>query len=58
MVLQPQRDSFDKMMALYKDSPSYNEGDQGFLNWFYGDVGFHELSVEYNLFPRYKVVFH
>ena len=32
MVLQPSTAAIDAMLAVYMDTPSYNIGDQGFLN--------------------------
>jgi len=32
MVLHPAKESIDAMLSVYMDTPSYNIGDQGFLN--------------------------
>lgn len=54
MVLEPSADTFQRMMHALSTSPSYDGGDQGFLNTFYGDwyamPVAHRLPVGYNLF--------
>jgi lipopolysaccharide biosynthesis glycosyltransferase len=53
MVLEPNEDIFASMLARYRETPSYNLGDQGFLNSFFGEQWrsnpkrFH-LPLEYN----------
>jgi len=37
MVLQPNETTFYNMRTVYKNVSSYNVGDQGFLNWFFGN---------------------
>ncbi len=52
MVLSPSRDTFARMVAALADSPSYDGGDQGFMNEFfggwYGMPAAHRLPVGYN----------
>jgi alpha-N-acetylglucosamine transferase len=54
MVLAPSRDTFRRMMAALAAAPSYDGGDQGFLNSFYPDWYAmpveHRLPAGYNLF--------
>jgi len=54
MVLDPSKDTFERMMARLHTAESYDGGDQGFLNSFFGDwysrpVAY-RLPVGYNLF--------
>jgi glycogenin glucosyltransferase len=53
MVLTPSRDTFGRMMAALRASPSYDGGDQGFLNTFYEGwyamPAANRLPVGYNL---------
>lgn len=42
------------MMKQYMDSPSYNQGDQGFLNWFFRDSLKMALPVKYNTVCKHK----
>ena len=37
MVLEPSRDKLDRMLKVLAASPTYDGGDQGFLNAFFGD---------------------
>ena len=37
LVLEPSRDKLDRMLRTLGDAPSYDGGDQGFLNTFFGD---------------------
>lgn len=53
MVIEPAHDLFLRLIQGLTDAPSYDGGDQGFLNWFYKDwwampVG-HRLSSAYNM---------
>jgi glycogenin glucosyltransferase len=54
MVLAPSLDTFARMMAALASAPSYDGGDQGFLNSFYPDwyamPVAHRLPSGYNLF--------
>jgi glycogenin glucosyltransferase len=53
MVLEPRHAVYASMLARYRETPSYNLGDQGFLNSFFGEQWranpkrFH-LPLEYN----------
>lgn len=53
MVIEPSEDIYASMLARYRETPSYNLGDQGFLNAFFGEQWrsnpkrFH-LPLEYN----------
>jgi glycogenin glucosyltransferase len=53
MVLDPSRDTFARMMDKLANEPSYDGGDQGFLNNFYPDWWAmpvaHRLPAGYNL---------
>lgn len=52
IVLAPSRDTFARMVDALADSPSYDGGDQGFLNEFFGQwyamPAAHRLPVGYN----------
>src|SRR5262249_620 len=37
MVLEPSRDKLSRMMTKLAEAPTYDGGDQGFLNEFFGD---------------------
>jgi glycogenin len=53
MVLQPSKETFARMVGALSDSPSYDGGDQGFLNTFFSDwyamPAAHRLPAGYNL---------
>ena len=53
MVVPPSKDTFDRMVAALAVAPSYDGGDQGFLNTFYSDwyamPAAHRLPAGYNL---------
>jgi hypothetical protein len=53
MVVEPSRRTFDRMMSAVAVTPSYDGGDQGFLNGFfddwYGMPAAHRLPVGYNV---------
>jgi len=53
MVIEPSAETFERMLNALWDTPSYDGGDQGFLNvlyadWFARDVS-HRLPAGYNL---------
>ncbi len=53
MVIEPSAETFEGMLAALWDTPSYDGGDQGFLNvfnprWYSMDVS-HRLPAGYNL---------
>ncbi|APR81470.1 Hypothetical protein A7982_06819 [Minicystis rosea] len=53
MVLEPEADKLTRMLATLATSPTYDGGDQGFLNTFFGEwytgTGDHRLPTWYNL---------
>jgi hypothetical protein len=53
MVIAPERGLFERMMDALADSPSYDGGDQGFLNTFFPDwyrgPAAHRLPCGYNM---------
>ena len=58
MVLKPSRQIFLDMLNVYMTAPSYNKGDQGFINWyFYNYTGYStsQLSPIYNVPAKMKV---
>ena len=58
LQIKPSIKTFAKMMQIYLTSPSYNGGDQGFLNHFFKNEGkYHvgELSAELNVPGKLKV---
>ncbi|KAJ3036693.1 Exostoses (Multiple)-like 3 [Rhizophlyctis rosea] len=38
-VAEPKKDTYSAMLQSYLTAPSYNRGDQGFLNWFFNHPG-------------------
>ena len=56
MVLEPKLSTFEDMLEKIYTTPSYNVGDQGFLNkyfsgWYHGDTAAH-LPIKYNAIMR------
>jgi hypothetical protein len=53
MVLHPSQDTFQRMLQQMADAPSYDGGDQGFLNTFfagwYAMPSAHRLPAGYNM---------
>lgn len=49
MVLEPSKQTIDQMLSVYMETPSYNMGDQGFLNMFWKDAHAF-LEGKYNYF--------
>ena len=53
MVLEPSRETFARMLEALAAAPSYDGGDQGFLNTFFADwyamPAAHRLPAGYNL---------
>jgi len=47
-VLRPSLSTWKEMSSNYLNAPSYNQGDQGFLNWFFRDRPKAVLPVMYN----------
>lgn len=52
LLLRPSKDIFKDMLALYPTAPSYNRGDQGFLNWYFTE---HRADAVLALPPAYNV---
>ncbi|MBA3546851.1 MAG: glycosyltransferase family 8 protein [Nannocystis sp.] len=53
MVLEPSRPLFMKMLTALAHAPSYDGGDQGFLNWFWSD--WWEMPVAHRLRSGYNL---
>jgi glycogenin glucosyltransferase len=55
MVLTPSEANFDRLMAMSAERGSWDGGDQGLLNDFFGPGGeggeWHRLSYTYNVTP-------
>ena len=43
------------MLDIYEKAPSYNRGDQGFLNWYFNQSSVHVLPGYYNLMIKFMV---
>lgn len=54
MVLAPSRETFERMAAALGGAPSYDGGDQGFLNSFYPD--WYAMPVEHRLPAGYNLI--
>lgn len=53
-VAEPNEETFKDIMNTYEDAPSYNRGDQGFLNYYFNQsVNF--LPGYYNLMVKFTV---
>jgi glycogenin len=55
-VLSPSMDTYKDMLHKYSNSPSYNQGDQGFINWYFGGGGKMGRDVKYSLPVDYNVM--
>jgi alpha-N-acetylglucosamine transferase len=53
MVIPPSKETFERMVAALTAAPSYDGGDQGFLNSFYPD--WYAMSVEHRLPVGYNL---
>lgn len=53
-VLEPSLKTYKNMVDSYFTAPSYNQGDQGFINWFFRDHPKHALPVRYNVVAKLK----
>jgi glycogenin glucosyltransferase len=53
-VLEPSMDTWNKMRNTYLMAPSYNQGDQGFINWFFRNSPKLALPVRYNVVCKHK----
>lgn len=51
-VAEPSNETFNNMMAVYQTAPSYNRGDQGFLNWYF-NASIHPLPGYYNIMIKF-----
>ena len=57
IVAEPNAATFSEMVQLYFRAPSYNHGDQGFINWYFGEHlngKLNTLPAEYNVVSRYQ----
>lgn len=54
-VMEPSKATYDHMMSVYLAAPSYNHGDQGFLNWYFNFTSGRTMSGVYNVMSKYKV---
>ena len=57
-LLKPNMTTYQNMLATYKDVDSYNVGDQGYLNWYFGkkwksNTSYH-LPLNYNVLIKYR----
>ncbi|KAI8150441.1 nucleotide-diphospho-sugar transferase [Fennellomyces sp. T-0311] len=52
-VAEPSKAIFEDMMNVYEKAPSYNRGDQGFLNWYFNQTSMHILPGYYNLMIKF-----
>ncbi|KAJ3179199.1 Exostoses (Multiple)-like 3, partial [Irineochytrium annulatum] len=52
-VAKPDENTFKDMLSVYMTAPSYNKGDQGFLNWYFTErratQSITALPAEYNV---------
>lgn len=53
-VLEPSLQTWRHMLSIYFNSPSYNQGDQGFLNWYFRNSTKLALPVKYNTVCKHK----
>ncbi|KAI8371698.1 nucleotide-diphospho-sugar transferase [Radiomyces spectabilis] len=51
-VAEPSKETYDEIMKVYAKAPSYNRGDQGFLNWYFAS-SVHPLPGNYNLMIKF-----
>ncbi|KAG1462734.1 hypothetical protein G6F55_002801 [Rhizopus delemar] len=51
-VAEPNQETFKDIMNTYEDAPSYNKGDQGFLNYYFNQST-HPLPGYYNLMVKF-----
>ncbi|KAK4700359.1 hypothetical protein P7C70_g5889, partial [Phenoliferia sp. Uapishka_3] len=57
MVIKPSATIFEDMMENYLEAPSYNRGDQGFLNWYFTNrtqYGIETIKPIYNVPGKLK----
>lgn len=58
LILEPSKAVSEDMLDTYLTAPSYNRGDQGFLNWYFGEhnnTGVQSLPPAYNVPAKLKV---
>lgn len=53
-VAEPNRDTYQDIMNTYETAPSYNRGDQGFLNHYFNQSA-NFLPGNYNLMIKFTV---
>lgn len=53
-VLEPSLKTWEKMRESYLLAPSYNQGDQGFINWYFRSSPKAALPVRYNTVCKHK----
>lgn len=53
-VAEPNADTYKDIMATYENAPSYNRGDQGFLNYYFNQSA-NFLPGNYNLMIKFTV---
>lgn len=53
-VLEPSIETWNNMRQSYPNAPSYNQGDQGFINWFFRNSIKTALPVRYNTVCKHK----
>ncbi|OBZ91405.1 Glycogenin-1 [Choanephora cucurbitarum] len=51
-VAEPNEETYRDIMATYLNAPSYNRGDQGFLNYYFNQTA-HTLPGNYNLMVKF-----
>ncbi|KAI8088071.1 nucleotide-diphospho-sugar transferase [Gilbertella persicaria] len=51
-VAEPNKGTYKDIMNTYSDAPSYNKGDQGFLNYYFNQTA-HYLPGNYNLMVKF-----
>ena len=57
-VLEPNMTTYKNLTSTYKEVDSYNVGDQGYLNWYFGkkwrsNTSYH-LPLNYNVLIKYR----
>lgn len=53
-VAEPNAETYKDIMATYEKAPSYNKGDQGFLNYYFNKTA-NPLPGNYNLMIKFTV---
>lgn len=53
-VAEPSERTYKEMLESYEDAPSYNRGDQGFLNYYFNESVYY-LPGKYNVMPKFMV---